>query len=101
VTGVTRSPALPDIATLTERDIPGYNSISWIGMLAPAGTPKDIVEKISKDVRDIIALPEVREKLITQGATPMGTTAAQFQALIDTDRARYAKIIAEKGVSLD
>ena len=99
VTSTNRSPALPNVPTLAESEIPGFFSISWIGLLAPAGTPKSIVDRISKDVQEIVAAPEMRERFIAQGATPIGNTPAQFQALIEGDTKRYAKIIAEKNIT--
>jgi tripartite-type tricarboxylate transporter receptor subunit TctC len=99
VTSSTRSPALPGVPTLAETQIPGFFSISWIGLLAPAGTPKNIIDKIAKDVQEIVGAPEMRERFIAQGATPIGNTPAQFQALIDSDTKRYAKIIAEKNIT--
>jgi tripartite-type tricarboxylate transporter receptor subunit TctC len=99
VTSSTRSPALPNVPTLAETEIPGFFSISWIGLLAPSGTPRNIIDKISKDVQEIVAAPEMRERFIAQGATPIGNTPAQFQALIDSDTKRYARIIAEKNIT--
>jgi len=101
VTGSKRVPALPDVPTLAEAVLPGFNSISWIGMLAPAGTPKEIVDKVSSDVREVLASDEVKLKLIELGAVPAGTTPAQFSALIDSDRKRYAQIIKDKKISVD
>ncbi len=101
VTGSSRSPALPDLPTLAESALPGFNSISWIGMLAPAATPRSIVDKVAKDVREIMATAEMRDRFIGQGAVPVGSTPAQFQSLIDSDRQRYAKIIAAKGIVAD
>jgi len=99
VTSSTRSPALPQVPTLAESGVPDYFSISWIGLLAPAATPGAIIDKIGKDVQEIVASPEVKERFIQQGATPVGGTAAQFKQLIDSDIARYRKIIAEKNIS--
>jgi len=90
---------MPNLPTLAESGVPGYFSISWIGLLAPAGTPKAIVDKISKDVQDIVHSSEMKARFIEQGATPVGNTPAQFQALIDGEKARYKKIIAEKNIS--
>ena len=101
VTGSKRVPALPDVPTLAEAALPGFNSISWIGMLAPAGTPREIVDKVSSDVREVLASDEVKLKLIELGAVPAGTTPAQFSALIDSDRKRYAQIIKDKKISVD
>jgi tripartite-type tricarboxylate transporter receptor subunit TctC len=101
VTGSQRVPALPEVPTLAETALPGFNSISWIGVLAPAGTPKEIVDKVSSDVREVVASDEVKQKLIELGAVPAGTTPAQFQALIDSDRRRYAQVIKDKKITVD
>ena len=91
VTSGTRSPALPNVPTIAESGVPDYFSISWIGLLAPAGTPKAIVDKISKDVQEIVASPDMQKRFIEQGATPVGGTPAQFQSLIDSETQRYRR----------
>lgn len=101
VTGDKRVPALPDVPTLAEAALPGFNSISWIGILAPAGTPKDIVDKISADVREVLAADETQRKLTDLGALPKGSTPVQFQQLIANDRKRYTQIILDKKIGLD
>jgi tripartite-type tricarboxylate transporter receptor subunit TctC len=101
VTGPNRSPILPDVPTLAESALPGFNSSSWIGILAPSGTPQAIVEKIAADVREVMSIPEVRQQFIDQGAVPAGGTPAAFQALIDNDRRRYAKIIQDNSITAD
>ena len=101
VTSAKRVSALPDVPTLAESGLPGFNSISWIGLLAPGGTPREIVEKISIDLRDVLALDEVRNRLTDLGAVPYATTPAQFTQLIDSDRQRYARIIRERGITTD
>ena len=101
VTSDKRVGALPDVPTLAESVIPGFNSISWIGLLAPAATPKELVEKISADVREVLATDEVKGRLTELGAIPMGMTPVQFGALIDSDRKRYTRIIKERGITLD
>ena len=101
VTSDNRSPTLPDVPTVAESGLPGFNSISWIGLLAPAATPADIVARISADVQAVLSIPEVRDRLAALGATPAGTTPAAFKQLIDTDRARYARIVADKGIKAD
>ena len=99
VTSLKRSPAMPAIPTLAESGVPDYFSISWIGVLAPAGTPKAIVDKISRDIQEIVASADVNKRFIEQGATPVGSTPEQFHSLIDSERARYRKIITEKNIS--
>jgi tripartite-type tricarboxylate transporter receptor subunit TctC len=101
VTSERRSPALPDVPTIAESALPSYNSVSWIGVLAPAGTPPPIVDKIAKDIVDVLARPEVREKLIAQGAIPVGNSPAEFAALIAKDKERYANIVHEKNITAD
>jgi tripartite-type tricarboxylate transporter receptor subunit TctC len=101
VTSAQRVAALPEVPTLAEGAIPGFNSISWIGVLAPAGTPKDIVDKVSADIREVLASDEVKNKLIELGAIPLANTPAAFQTLIDTDRKRYAQIIRDKKISVE
>ena len=101
VTSGKRVSALPDVPTLGETVLPGFNSISWIGLLAPAATPREIVEKISADVREVLASDDVKGRLTELGAIPAGTTPAQFGQLIADDRQRYARIIKERGITLD
>ncbi|MEO8654989.1 MAG: tripartite tricarboxylate transporter substrate binding protein, partial [Ramlibacter sp.] len=101
VTSAKRVSALPDVPTLAESGLPGFNSISWIGLLAPGGTPREIVEKISIDLRDVLALDEVKNRLTDLGAVPYATTPVQFTQLIDSDRQRYARIIRERGITTD
>lgn len=99
LTGSSRSTALPDVPTLAESGLPGFNSISWIGLLAPAGTPDALVEKISADVREVMASDDLKRRFVEQGAVPAPNTPAQFRALIDNDRKRYADIIRDKGIT--
>ena len=98
VTSSTRSPALPDVPTIAEAALPGFDTGSWIGLLAPAGTPQAIIDKIAADVRDIVSEPETRDKFISQGALPRAMSNAQFIALIAAEKKRYAKLIADKNI---
>ena len=98
VTSSARSPALPDVPTVAEAALPGYDTGSWIGLLAPAGTPQAIIDKIAADVRDIVSEPDTREKFISQGALPRAMSNAQFIALIAAEKKRYAKLIADKNI---
>jgi tripartite-type tricarboxylate transporter receptor subunit TctC len=101
VTSDKRVSALPEVPTLAEAAVPGFNSISWIGLLAPAGTPREIVEKISADVREIVARDDVKDRLVQLGAVPAANTPAQFSALIDNDRKRYAQIIKDRKITVN
>ena len=101
VTHSRRSPALPDVPTLAEAGVSGAESGSWIALLAPAGTPAGIIDKLAADIKEVVASADIREKLIAQGAVPESSTPAQLQALIDADLKRYGRIIRDKGLKAD
>ena len=101
VTGATRVGAFPEVPTLAETALPGFNSISWIGLLAPAGTPKDVVDKISADVQAVVSDEAVKVRLLGLGAVPAANTPEQFARLIAADRKRYAQIIRERKITVD
>jgi tripartite-type tricarboxylate transporter receptor subunit TctC len=101
VTGDKRVTAFPDVPTLGEQVLPGFNAISWLGLLAPAGTSPAIVEKISADVRAILADEAVKNRFVSLGGIPHGTTSQEFAKLINDDKQRYAKIIRSKKISVD
>jgi tripartite-type tricarboxylate transporter receptor subunit TctC len=101
VTGDKRVSALPDVPALNEQVLPGFNAISWLGLLAPAGTPPALVEKISSDVRAIMAEDAVKARFINLGGVPHANTPAEFVKMIADDRQRYAKIIRSKKISAD
>lgn len=101
VTTPTRSDTLPEVPTVAESGLPGYESGSWLAVLAPAGTPKDIVDKIAADMKVVLADESTRQVLIQQGAIPRSSTPAQLQTLIDNDRKRYERIVRDKNISID
>jgi len=101
VTSASRSPALPELPTIAESGYAGFDTGSWIGILAPAGTPNAIIEKISTDLREVLALPDTQKTLITQGATPWPMTPEQFSARMKSDRQRYGRIIEENNLSAE
>ncbi|MDB5847798.1 MAG: hypothetical protein JWP29_1550 [Rhodoferax sp.] len=101
ITSKTRVAAMPDVPTLQESGISGAESGSWIGLLAPAGTPKDIVDKLATGLRQAVATPEVQQQLLAQGAVAKSGTPADFAELIAADRKRYAKIIIDNKLVMD
>ncbi|WP_077001676.1 tripartite tricarboxylate transporter substrate binding protein [Variovorax sp. KK3] len=101
VTSAARSPSMPDVPTLAEQGVANAESGSWVALLAPAGTPQPIVDKLSAAVKEVVALPDVREKLIAQGATPRGTTPAELQSTIDAEKDRYARVIKARNVRVE
>jgi tripartite-type tricarboxylate transporter receptor subunit TctC len=101
ITSRERVSALPNVPTLEESGITGAESGSWLGLLAPAGTPADIITKVNKDLQQVLALPDVQQQLLAQGAVAKGGSQADFIALIAADRRRYARIITENNLSAD
>lgn len=100
VTGEKRVPVLPDVPTVAET-VPGFKSISWVGILAPAKTPRIAIDRLALAIRDTVAQPEIAQKLNEQGAVARTTTPAQFAALIQSDHATYAQLIADKGITAE
>ena len=101
VTTAKRWPAAPDIPTMAEAGVPGYESGAWFGLLAPANTPKPIVEMLQKHVAAILKLPEVEKMFLEQGAEPVGNTPEQFAKVIASELQKWAKVAAATGVKLD
>jgi uncharacterized phage protein (TIGR02220 family) len=83
--GLARDAKLPDVPTVAESGFPGFEAVQWIGLLAPRGTPKEIVERINKIVNDAIKAPGMAQKFAAQGMTPAGTTPEEFQKVIETE----------------
>jgi tripartite-type tricarboxylate transporter receptor subunit TctC len=101
VTGDARSAVLPDIPTMAEAGLPGVETNTWQGILAPAGTPKEVVQKLSAEVRRILSLPEIAAKLAGQGVNPLPTTPEAFTALMRSDTAKIAKIIKAANIKIE
>lgn len=101
VTTGKRSAALPDVPTLDEAGLKGFDLGTWFGLLAPAGTPTPIVERLSQEVARIVARPDFRKKLEDIGANPVGNTSAQMARQIKEDTERYAKLVKDAKVTLE
>lgn len=101
VSGEGRLPALPQVPTFTEGGLPGYNVTSWYGILAPAGTRKPIVEKLSAEIAKYLALPEFKEKLVAQGMDALIANPQQFAAMMKNDTAKYARVIKAANIKAD
>ena len=100
-TGLERAAALPDVPTLHELGLRDFEVRVWLGLSAPAGTPAAIVQKIQADVQAVMAMPEVKEKLLPLGLEAIGSTTEQFEKTINTETARFGPIIKELGLKLD
>jgi len=101
VTSPQRDPSLPDLPTISESGLPGYEVGSWYGLLAPAGTPAPIVEKLSKVVAQLVRRPDIKQKLLERGATPVGDTPAEFASYINSELKKWAPIVRASGARVD
>ncbi len=101
VTTKTRSPLMPELPTIAESGLPGYETVAWFGVLAPAGTPPEIVNRLSQEIAKIAKSPEMREKLLAMGAEPVGGTPEEFKAVIDRDIAKWKPLAQKVGIKVD
>jgi tripartite-type tricarboxylate transporter receptor subunit TctC len=90
-----RSAALPDVPTIDEAGVPGYDMTSWIGVLAPARTPPEIVHRLRNAMAAVLATPEIRDGLVRDGLEPIGSTPEEFQEFLRREDAKYAKLLAD------
>lgn len=101
VSNAKRSAALPDLPTIAEQGFPGFDATTWNGFMAPAGTPKEIVQRLNQAIAQILALPEVRQKLLTAGAEVAGGSPEQFAALLSNETSAWAAVIERSGIKPD
>ncbi len=102
VTSGVRSGALPDLPTVAEAGpLPGFEASSWFGLLAPAGTPADVVSRLQQETAKALAQPAVKERLLAQGAIPGGNTPAEFARLIDAEITKWAGVVKASGAKVD
>ena len=101
VTSSGRSVAFPEIATVSEAALRGYESISWLGVFAPAGTSRDIVTRLNTEIVRILGMPDVKERLLGQGAEPIGNSAERFAVVQQADIAKYSKLMKAAGVKVE
>jgi len=101
VTTAKRTPFFPELPTISESGLAGFDISTWFGVFAPAGTPPDIVAKLNSELVRILKTPEMRERLAGLGAEPVGNTSEQFLAYIRSEIPKYAKVIRESGARVD
>jgi tripartite-type tricarboxylate transporter receptor subunit TctC len=101
VTTPRRASTAPELPTLAESGFPGFDTSLWFGLLAPAATPKEVVSRVHDEVVRVLKLPDVVERIASQGADIVGDTPAEFGAFIAAESAKYARIIKQAGVKLD
>ena len=99
VTSEKRAAGAPDIPTVAEGGVPGYEAAQWFGLMAPAGTPRDIVNTLRAEVARVLQLPEVRTRLSADGAEPVGSAPEEFAAYIRAETAKWSKVVRDSGIS--
>jgi tripartite-type tricarboxylate transporter receptor subunit TctC len=97
--GNKRSPVMPEVPTIAEAGVPGYESTIWLGVMAPAKTPQAIVDALNAEIRKVMARPDVRAAWAKQGANPMDMTPAQFDKYLRADIEKWAKVVALAGLA--
>lgn len=101
VTTLKRSPLLPEVATVAEQGYPGYEVNGWYGLLAPAGTPADVVGQLNREVAKVLAMADIKAKMQGDGAEPVGNPADQFGRYIESEMAKWAKVVKDSGARAD
>jgi tripartite-type tricarboxylate transporter receptor subunit TctC len=98
VTGTKRAPGADDIPTIAEAGVPGYEAVQWYGVLAPAATPRDIITKLHTGVVRALQNPEVRQRLLNDGAEPVGSSPEEFAAYLRSETTKWAQVIKAAGI---
>ena len=101
VTSKERSSVVPDVPTIAEAGLPGYESSTWYGMLAPAGTPRVVVNKLHHEMVEVLELSDIREKLAAQGLEPVGNAPAEFASIISAELVKWHKVVSAAGVKAE
>jgi tripartite-type tricarboxylate transporter receptor subunit TctC len=101
VTSPTRSSLLPEVPTIAEAGVPGYEVNPWFGLLAPAGTPPAIIDKLCTEVARVLELPDVKERLAGIGAEPIGSTPEEFASHIASETAKWSALVKEAGIQME
>jgi tripartite-type tricarboxylate transporter receptor subunit TctC len=101
VTSAKRSAATPDLPTIAESGVPGYDISTWYGLWAPAGTPRDIVDKLSSEVHDILQSPDVKQQFTSRGIDPVGSNPVEFRDYNASETTKWAKVVKDSGAKLD
>ena len=100
VTSLEPDPTLPDMQPVS-KTLPGFDTFEWPGLVAPAGTPRDIVDRIAREVAQIVAEPEIKQRLATLGSHAVGSTPEEFGAFLRADIGKWTKAIREMNISID
>jgi tripartite-type tricarboxylate transporter receptor subunit TctC len=101
VTSDKRWATLPDVPSVAESGYTGYHHMTWIGILAPTNTPAAVVTRLNREIAAVLAIADVRQRIVTLGAEPVASSAADFETLLRTDYEATAKLVSEIGLKVD
>ena len=101
VTSAQRSPVVPELPTVAESGLPGYETVAWLGLIAPAGTPREIVSKLRIEVARIVNEPDIRALIAGQGGEPVGNTPEEFGVIVRADLAKWKKIVKDANIRVE
>jgi len=101
VTSLQRSAVIPEVPTIAEQGFPGFEVSGWYGLLAPAGTPKEIVQHLQAEIKKVLALPDVRKRIENDGAEPVASTPQEFEAYIASEAKKWAEVVKASGATAD
>jgi tripartite-type tricarboxylate transporter receptor subunit TctC len=101
VTTAARVPSLPDVPTVAEAGVPDYEMSAWYGIMAPAGTPRPIVDRLQQEIAAAIHMPEVRARIEAEGAEPSGNTPEQFRDFAAAERRKWAEVVRDAHITVD
>jgi len=99
--GKSRSAITPEVPTVSEAGVPGYEAVIWLGVMAPAATPRPLLERLSAEIVKVVNAPEVKENWSKQGAVPMGMTPAEFDKFMRADIQKWGKLVRDTGMKVD
>jgi tripartite-type tricarboxylate transporter receptor subunit TctC len=101
ITSAKRSPDWPQLPTVAESGVPGFEAYEWNGLFAPAGTPAPVLERLEKETRAALASPDLQERLAALGVQAVGSSSAEFQRFIQAESAKWAKVVKTSGIHAD
>ena len=101
VTTAQRSPHMPDVPTIAEAGVPGYEALVWVGLLAPAGTPREIIEKLNGEIGRLLRAPDVQQLLAASGVDPTPTTPEEFGAYLKSEFEKWGKVVRDSGATIN
>ena len=100
-TGRARSAVLPNVPTVDEAGVPGYEAVIWLGLMAPTGTPKPVIDRLNAEVRKVLARGDIKEAWKKQGAETMDMSPEKFDEFLRGDIAKWAKVVKDAGIKVD